>query len=257
MQAQTVHGTVVDDVGRQPVAGAEVALTGAGLRAESRTATDSLGRFSLQAPRAGVYGVRVSHDSFVVFTEDSLSLGTGEVVTLEIRLGRSALPLQPLRVTARRTRLGLVGFDERRRAGFGQYLVREDIEARSASRVTDLLQAMTGLSLRPAGERRAGSIVLMSGGAGGRCEPTVWVDDVQMRQSDHGTIDQILSPGVVEAVEVYTSHAAAPPRYVTTPCGVILFWTRQGGDEGGGRFQWKKVLAGAGAAGLLIFLLVR
>lgn len=255
--AQTVHGTVVDDRDQRPVEGAEVVLAGAGMTPTPPVATDTTGRFTLVAPRAGVYALQVRHPSFLPFEAEGLELGTGEVVSLEVRLGAQTIPLEPIRVTARRTRGGLAGFDLRRRSGFGQYLTREEIRSRAAGRVTDLLRNMAGLSFRPASNRRGGSIALMSGGRAGRCQPTIWIDDVHVQQHENSTLDQILTPATIEAVEVYTSHAAAPPQYVDGLCGAILFWTRQGGDEGDAVFDWKKVVGGAAAAGALIFLLLR
>ena len=78
-----------------------------------------------------------------------------------------------------------------------------------------------------------------------------------MRESEQGTLDQILTPEMIEAIEVYTSHAAAPAQYVSGLCGVILVWTRQGSGAEGAPWQWTKVLAGAGAAVLAIILLAR
>jgi hypothetical protein len=255
IQAQAVYGTVVDDSMRAAVVGAEVGLMVQGQRAVAPVLTDSLGRFMLAAPRAGTYGLRVSHASFLTYEVDSIEVGTGEVVTLQVRLGRQTIPLQALVVTARRSHTGLAGFDRRRRAGFGHFITREEITSRAAGRVTDILRNVPGLSFRPL--RGGAYVTLMSGGGSGRCAPTVWVDGVQMRETEQSTIDQVLTPALIEAVEVYTSHAAAPTQYVSGLCGVILFWTRQGSRDDGERWQWKKMLAGAGAAVLLIILLAR
>lgn len=255
--AQMVSGTVVDDRAQQPIEGAEVVLTRDGSAQSPRTLTDTTGRFTLRVPRAGVYTLHVRHPSFLPFEATSLNLGTGEVMSLEVRLGVETIPLEPIRVTARRAPTGLAGFDQRRRAGFGQYMTRDEIRLHAGGRVTDLLRNMSGLTFRPAPDSRAGSIALMSGGATGRCLPMVWIDDVQVEQHENSTLDQVLTPSTIEAVEVYTSHAAAPPQYVSGLCGVIVFWTRQGGEEGASRFDWKKVVGGAAASGLLIFLLLR
>ncbi|HEX2166440.1 MAG TPA: carboxypeptidase regulatory-like domain-containing protein, partial [Longimicrobiales bacterium] len=254
VQGQAIYGTVVDDTARGPVDGAEVDLLHEGA-AVAGTVTDSLGRFTIAAPRAGTYGLVVRHAVFMTYQVDSVTLGTGESVTLQIRLGRQAVPLEPLVVTARRSRRGLAGFDERRRAGFGHFIVREDITTRAAGQLTDVLRNVPGLSFRRL--RRGGVLTQMRGGASGRCAPAMWVDGIQMQESEQSTLDQIFAPDMIEAVEVYSSHATAPAQYVSGTCGVILFWTRQGSGAEGTPWQWKKVLAGAGAAVLVIILLAR
>lgn len=254
LEGQAIYGTVVDDTLRAAVEGAEVVLLHEGSRMAAAV-TDSVGRFSLVVPGAGTYTLRVSHIAFLTYDVDSVDVGTGETVTLQIRLGRETVPLQPLVVTARQSRPGLDGFDERRRAGLGHFIEREEIAHRAGGRVTDILRGVPGLAFRRL--RRGGVVTEMRGGSSGRCVPTIWVDGAQMGESEQSTLDQTLTLDVIEAVEVYTSYGAAPTQYASAACGVILFWTRQGSGAEGERWQWSKVLAGAGAAVLVIILLVR
>jgi len=252
--AQVLRGAVIDATTRARVAAAAIELVDAVQGDRTRTETDSTGLFMVRLPRAGTYRMSVSHISYVMYEVTDLELGTGEIVTLEIRLGQDAVPLEPLLVTARRAGL-LQGVDERRRSGFGQYLTREQIDARNAARVSDLMRDVSGIILRRAGP--SGSLILVRGGGTGACMPAIWLDGVEIQQRPGSTLDDILTPNVIEAVEVYTALGGAPTQYVSGTCGVILFWTRQGSGEDGEPWQWKKFLIGAGATIGLILLIFR
>ena len=253
-QAQVIHGVVIDADSRMAVSGADVELVDARTAQRTGVTTDSLGAFLLTAVRAGTYRLRVTHPSYVPYEADSVAVAGGEAVMLEIRLGQAAIPLEPLVVTARR-QVAMTGFDERRKAGFGRFITREDIDRRSAFRTSDLLRTVQGITLRPAG--RSGSFVLMRGGGTGLCQPAIWVDGVLTRQVAGGTIDELLAPNAIEAVEVYTAHGGAPTEYISGSCGVILFWTRRGSGGEGEPWQWKKMLIGAGIALVVIVLIAR
>lgn len=253
--AQVIQGRVLEEGSRSPVAGAEVELLTDRLRERTRATTDGAGAFVLTAPRSGTYALRVTHPSYMTYEADSVVVGGGEAVMLEIRLGRGAIPLEPLVVTARRN-ARMVGFDDRQETGLGRFITREDIDRRSAFRTSDLLRGVQGITLRRSG-RSGAMLALMRGGATGLCQPAIWLDGVQVRQLPGSTLDDFLTPGTIEAIEVYPSHAVAPVEYVSGSCGVILIWTRRGSGEDGEPWQWKKMLAGAGAALLVIFLIAR
>lgn len=250
--AQAVSGVVVDEQSRTAVAGAEVELLPERQRDGALARTDSTGRFVLAAPRAGTYRLQVRHAAYVTYQVDSVTIGIGEVVSLEIRMGREAVPIEPLVVTARRTAMYMTGFEDRRRMGFGRFLTREDFDVHASTRVTDLLRNLQGLSFRSAGG--AGSMIYMRGGTG-LCQPAIWLDGVQVRQYPGNTMDDILTPDIIEAVEMYTSVASAPTQYVSGPCGVLMLWTRRGSGAGGQPWQWKKLLLGLGAAAGLLLLI--
>lgn len=251
-EAQVVSGVVVDERSRTAVAGAEVELLPERQRDGARVRTDSTGRFALPAPRAGMYRLQVRHESYMTYQVDSVQIGIGEVVSLEIRMGRDAVPLQPLVVTARRTAMYMAGFEDRRKAGFGRFLTREDFDVHASTRVSDLLRNLQGLSFRSAGG--GGSMIYMRGGTG-LCQPAIWLDGVQVRQYPGNTMDDILTPDIIEAVEMYTSVASAPTQYLSGPCGVLMLWTRRGSGAGGQPWQWKKLLIGLGAAAGLVLLI--
>lgn len=252
VDAQIVRGSVIEDRTRLPVAGAEVTLlTGEEGRPPSTT-TDSVGEFRIRAPRAGTYGLRVVHSAYRTRETPGVEVAVGETVTLEIRVSASAIPLETIVVTARSSTMP--GFDRRRETGFGRFLVREDIEARAASRTTDLLRGVSGLTLMPVRRGRR-SLLFMRSGLG-LCEPAIWVDGNRVTQSPSSTLDDFVLPETIEGVEVYRSSAEAPVQYVGGPCGVVLIWTRRGSGDDGDPWSWQKLLIGAGGALTLILFFI-
>ena len=261
--AQTLRGVVVDAEAQvvlegvetnMPIAGAEVELLGDGVREQTRAFTDSLGFFSLPVPGPGTYGLRVTHPAYLRYEAEGIEVRPEEAVTLEVRLGKNVIPLEPLLVVGRVSST-MAGFHERRTSGaFATFLTREEIETRAAGRTTDLIRGLPGIRIN--WERwGVGPAIEMQGGFG-TCEPTIFVDGVRAPQAPGSMVDDFLTPDRIEGVEVYTSFSTAPAQFISGTCGVILFWTRQGGREGGEPWSWKRVLVGVGVAiGLVAWIL--
>ena len=148
-------------------------------------------------------------------------------VALTFRMAAQPIALDPVEVTvSRRTPpAGIAGFYERmHRKQVGRFLSREEIIAAHASRTSDLLRRVAGLSFRPT---RAGSYAIR--GRGG-CEPLVYIDGVQV--SMYGTtttIDDLVQPGDLEGVEVYDS-STMPAEFQRelrgSMCGAVMLWTK-------------------------------
>jgi hypothetical protein len=252
VQAQIVRGQVIEAAARIAVRGATLELRDERGRAVGRVVSDSLGLFSLTVLNAGTYTLQTTHPSYFAHPADTLRLGPAESVTIEVRLDPAVIPLQPLIVTTR-ARGWLEGFETRRRTGgFGRFLTRQDIDARQASRSTDLLRGVPGVILT---QQRRGPPLLQMRGTGGLCMPAIWIDGLHIPHYAGGTtIDDALSPLTLDGVEIYNSVSSAPIEYRTGSCGVVLFWTRRGSGEEGGTLQWKKVLAGLGAAAFFVLM---
>jgi hypothetical protein len=251
-QSQTIHGVVVEDSTRVPIAGAVVELVGVDTAVVASAQSDSVGAFVLRPGRSGKLVVRLSHPSYVAADSITLEIDKDEMIAVELRMGRAALPLEPVIVTTRRD-ARVAGFYERqRRAGFGQFLTREEIERRPGAQATDLLQEMRGIEIVPV---RGGAIKLitMRGGAG-RCQPTIYVDGVRVRQFAESGMDAFLTANTLEGVEVYTSPAGTPAElWPEGSCGVVAFWTRWLPD-GGRKWSWLKLVAGLAGFAVLVLL---
>jgi hypothetical protein len=258
--AQFITGRIVDEATRSPVTGVELTLFDSGQHSRATALSDSAGRFRIQTPGPGTYTLHARHIAYTELASEEIIVNRNETVDLELTLGRTVIPLRPVVVTARTVDLGkMAGFHERRRTQtFGRFLTRADIERRSASRTTDLLRTMPGVTIsgvrvrgRAATER---SLVLVRGGSGRQCEPALFIDGVRVRQAAEAGVDDMLAPDVLEGVEVYTSTAGAPAQFMDpSACGVLLFWTREG--EPGAKFSWKRLLVAAGGVAALIFFI--
>jgi hypothetical protein len=251
-QGQTIRGIVVSAVGQLPIAGATIQAQAERGGDRLRATSDSLGLFILTAPRAGLFTLQATRLGYLKHEADTVRLGAGESITIEIRMDPNAVPLEPLVVTARSASWP-PGFEARRATGFGKFVTRRDIDSRGASRTTDLLRGLPGVTLTPL--RRGSGYALLMRGAGGNCLPAIWVDGLYVSTFPGSNVDDLLPPNVLQGVEVYTSIASAPTQYRTGTCGVVLFWTRHGTAVEGGERRWWKIAIGAGAAAAFILLL--
>jgi hypothetical protein len=260
-RAQTIGGTiggvVLEDSTRMPVAGAAVTAVRVDTPTSSVGATtDSIGHFEIKLPAEGKFKLHVTHPSYVSLVTDSVDVDKDEVVSLELHLGRDAIPLKPLVVTAR-VDARVQAFYARARGGngFGHFVTRADIERRPSARVTDLLRYMPGVRVTPTSVCNGCSTVdvVYMRGATGNCAPTVLIDGMVTKQDATFTLDSFLMPDMLEGIEVYQDPAGVPPALgaVTSSCGAIALWTRT--PEGKGRW-WVKLLAGGAA--ILVFAIL-
>lgn len=252
-EGQTVLGSVVDNDTRGPIAGAEIFLVSARSPSPPMTTTNSLGRFELSLPHGGNHTLQVTHADYADPEPLDLEVAEGETVTVEIRASASAIPLEPMVVTARSQEVP-GGFQERRMRRSGRFITREDVEARGASRTSDLFRGVAGISLQPV--RRGSRDLIFMRGSFGRCEPAIWLDNHLVEQASSSSLDDFLSPESVAGIEIYGSASEAPTQYVTGPCGAIVIWTRRGTRGENGTSNWKEVLGGAAAAVTLLILFV-
>jgi hypothetical protein len=262
VEGQVIRGVVVDAEARvtvsgvamsMPISGAEVEVITEGGAERIRVETDSLGVFLMYV--AGYPRVRlaVRHPAYHPYETETIEVGQEETVNLEIRLGRNVIPLEPIVVTAR-TNTTMAGFHARRTgSAFATFLTREEIEARAAGQTTDLLRGLPGVRINFQRWGVGPSIEMQNGF--GVCEPTIYVDGVRAPQTAGSSLNDFLTPDRIEGVEVYSSLSTAPVQYISGNCGVILFWTRRGGREGGEPWSWKRVLVGLGVAvGLVLWI---
>jgi Carboxypeptidase regulatory-like domain len=258
--AQVIRGRVVDDATGTPLISVTVSLLDAQGGTTAQSATDSTGLFEVRAADAGSFALSVQQLGFRSWTSEPLHLRRNETVQVEVRLGRQAIPLQPLIVAARRVpaRNRMEEFETRRKSPTraGYYLTRSDFEHRPIASPAEQLVGIPGVTVRPAmsGGIATGAdrnIVLLPAGVGGEeCMANVYVDGVPVRQSSGSTIDDMLDKDLLGGVEVYPRATSAPIEYQSDPdCGVVLFWTRPGESDRG--WSWPRIAIGTGLAILL------
>lgn len=240
--------------------GVEIRLLDRNASERAAVVSDSSGWFQVRLSGPGRYTVGVRHIAYAAFDSEPLEIAAGQTMSVEIRLGREAIPLEPLTVTARRidrSRLG--AFRERSVSSpFGRFVTREEIDRRPAAYASDFFRMMPSVRVVPVSRNGNPSgmttnLIMMRGGAFGLCSPTIYLDGVRIDQSSAFPVDDLIHTGILEGIEVY-NVSSAPAEYMTfNNCGVILFWTREG--EGGGRGGWLRHAIGATAALVLVVLI--
>jgi hypothetical protein len=249
-----ISGRVLSpDSGRAPVQGAEASIA----RLSRKVLSDSLGRFRLKDIPPGEHVVFLraigfrSESSFVVIDQD-------EVVSWEVVLTRSTGTVLPERVVSARmptpVPARLVEFTERREAGVGHFLTREQLaKAEGGLRQTgDLISVLPGVIAKRGSNKiwiatgRATSTGCafctmsvaalnradVAAGARPACFMDVYLDGAMVydaRHPENGLFDvNSVSPEHIAGIEVYASAAQIPAKYNRTGagCGVLLIWTR-------------------------------
>ncbi len=257
-RAQTIGGVVLEDSTRMPVTDATVTIIPVDTTGERGATTDSVGHFHVALAAAGKFVLRVTHPSYTTLLTDTVDVARGEAVTLELHVGRNAIPLKPLVVTAR-VDARLREFRERMThgTGFGRFLTREDIERRPGARLTDLLRGISGVRIvpiAPCGGCSPSEVVYMRG-ITENCTPTVLMDGLITPQDAGFPLDALISPEMLEGIEIYVDPAGVPASLNTTTnsCGVIALWTAR--PTGKVPF-WLKVVVAGGAALLVTVLMI-
>lgn len=257
--AQVLRGTVIDDATEAPIGFAQVALLVYGTnRVLVETESDTLGHFRMDVRGAGTFSIQVARIGYEPLRIDSLEIGDNREVVVELRMGQTAVPVEPIRV------LGNNRFDYSRvqeyyerlenmsRVGIGRFVTREEIEAHPVAYATDLFHAIPTVSIQ-GGQQR----VIMMRNAGGDCIPQVYVDGVRMNRDNTASLDDYITGDSVEGIEIYRGFAETPAEYFDpTGCGVILVWSRRAYGEGR-PLTWQRVLIGASIVGIVLFLVNR
>lgn len=223
------HGTVVDASTRKPLPGARISSP-----AFSAVAvTDSAGRFDLPGIPPGIVRFYVVAAQFprANFTlafasgedmERTLELDSTSTAPREAAEAPQALPQMTVEATPLPP-VWLRDFERRRVTGRGQYVTREEIEARNYNRLSDVVQVMRGVTLDCGGGGSGCQIRMVR--APMQCYPEYWVD---------GQLNNAWGPVVpvrdIEALEIYTGPSDTPGEFAgaNSGCGTIVIWTRRG-----------------------------
>jgi hypothetical protein len=228
LAAQVVRGKVLDAASGEPVAQAEVTAATLGGRGAGRARSAADGTFTLELRAPGTFRLRAERTGYRPTTTDSVAVDVRETLEVELRLSATAVGIEPLRVTARvapphRRSLELNGVYDRARDGFGRRLFREDIERQSNMSLGQVLARVNGTN-----RVQSGPFEYILFGRSAHCLPNLYVDGSRMAYGGRTDINSVVTPGQIEAVELYSSAASVPLQYggSNAACGVILIWTR-------------------------------
>jgi len=240
-----VTGTVVEHATGEPLSGAHVTLMEREGELVSSQATGDQGRFQFRSIDARAYELRIT---YLGFKEVWLTVRPrdGDDVQVDVGMVRNVVALEPLVVTAtRQSLLRRVGFLDRQEGGTGRFLTRSDIENRDPFLVSDLFRGMPGFRVVPG---RAGSDYRILGR--GSCPPVIFLDGVRLVEGS--SIDEVLRPETVEALEVY--HASqTPAQFRGGRCGAVVAWSRAPEPRGeGSPLTWRRVLFSLGFLALAL-----
>ena len=240
--AQVLRGTVVDSASGRLLAGAHVRVVNGQGTTVCASVTANDGAFRCHLPVVGGYRVRAARIGYTATITEPLSVDTTSVeFSVRLMLRPSPVPLDTVTVVAENVTvekqiawLADVGFYGRRARGFGYFLTQRQIEKQSPVVMSDALHGLPGV--RVACARSTACDLLMPGATSmfvrGTCFPTIVLDGVVVRVggvSPSDTLDNVLNPFNVEAVEVYPSPAGVPVQYAgyMSPCGAIIAWSRR------------------------------
>lgn len=163
-----------------------------------------------------------------------LTFAAGEMIDGELELTPEPLLLDPVEVSAARPNLQLLqnGFYQRRLSLNGFFMTRDEIGLVIArgGQLNTVLRAIPGAALLPAS--RGGGLVL--GRFAGGCPAQVLIDGIAISSgAGRGSLDQLISVEMIEALEWYSGPASVPTEWNrTTPsggsaiCGTLVIWTR-------------------------------
>jgi hypothetical protein len=237
-QQVRIHGRVIANDSERPLGAAEVTLRRADGGFVKQIDTDSTGTFEFVVTGLSAVRLRVERMGFKSNSTPLLYFDGRRYFEVEVRLDTDAILLAPLEVTVwsdvDRSPM-LDGFRQRRAGGFGTFITRRQIEARRPMYTTDLLRTVPGVELVGGGAGNRPRVRL-SRGAGRGCSTQIFVDGMLVNRrgpgsSDDVRLDDVVSPGSIEGIEIYRGLASVPPEFLNpdSQCGVIAVWTRRGG----------------------------
>ncbi|MFL5617768.1 MAG: carboxypeptidase regulatory-like domain-containing protein [Gemmatimonadaceae bacterium] len=199
----------------EPVAGAEVHVRDA----RSITATDSAGRYTLDALPAGTQLLVVRRLGYPI-TEMPVELRPNRSVSRDVLLRRNVV-LDSVHVVG--TRTDYTEFERNRRTNtFGQFLTREQIDGLHASEAADLFINVFGFTAlgRGSDARIVSNKALRRHG---ECQSA----NIVINGAEGQSINQV-PPSQIGGIEAYADEAFVPARFEgRAECGVIIIWPRK------------------------------
>ncbi|GIW50959.1 MAG: hypothetical protein KatS3mg081_0314 [Gemmatimonadales bacterium] len=231
-----ILGVVIDGSSGEPLANAIVSLTGLDIQAVSSRD----GNFRLEGVPPGTHGLVVRRIGYEVL-ERAVTVRGGDTVRLVGGvLALKALPfvLDTMVVRGEREEewiLEQVGFNERRKMGFGDFVTRREFEPYFPAEIADVLKRFSSLGVRPnpnylrpwrGGQTDPRRWIV---GHGDSCPALFFLNGVFIGDGSRVDLESLLDVNQIEAIEVYTGTAQIPVIFNRTGsrCGVVAFWTRR------------------------------
>jgi hypothetical protein len=222
--AGRLTGTVVDAGSGQPIVGAQVTISGAAVTGT----TNDRGAFTISGAPGGTQSLLVRAVRYAPEQRTVDLLGETSL-SIEVRLTNLKTVLDTIRVTASRVySADKIGFEQRRKSGFGSYFDTTDVARVRPHEVTRLLYSMNGVQVVGSGFNQR---ILMRG-VMDLCEPSIVIDGVRLPDLTGADLNMMVSPEEVAGMEVYTSAGAVPAQFkglsqASMRCGAVVVWTKR------------------------------
>ena len=224
--AQTVTtGTIdgiVTDTTLSPIAEASVSIPALKLV----VVTSANGRFQILGLRRGEYELVIRRLGYRP-ASTRVSVSAGDTARVAVTMRPSVANLDTMQVAARSLSPRMQEFEERRKAGEGQFMTLAEIEQHNSVMTEDLIRPFKGVMLWADSVYNRRELPLRG------CRMQFFIDDVAVLMG----LSQLPSPKDLAGIEVYTGPATIPLRYKSYStkagyCGVILIWTKDGSEPG-------------------------
>jgi len=242
---QVLRGIVVDGSSGRPVEGAHVVALLDDARTAATGTTSVDGSFVFRLPDLGTYRLRVSRVGYSAMVTQPIAVDSTFVTSVQLGLLPLPVPLDTVtilaeHVVAEKQLPSLVrgAFYDRRPKGFGYFLTRPDIEKHDPTLMTQALRGLPGVDVACTGRRMPVTCDVFMPAATtmffrGPCIPSVVLDGAVLRvggvANPSATLDDLLNPFNIEAIEVYPNAAGIPVQWAgyLSPCGAIIAWSRR------------------------------
>ena len=218
----------VSDTSLNPLRGAFVSI----LNSKIRVGTGPNGRFRITKMPPGQFLLVVKRTGYRP-TSAMVEVRASDTLRLAYTLEPVALTLDPMIVTEKAISMRLAEFEQRRRAGVGEFMGPVEIDRINTVYATELFRRFMSVNVGPSRTSAMTEYFALSRREGGNpslgaCPMTVYVDQVPMPTPFN--LDLLPSPKDLAGIEVYSGAATIPPQFSGTNrgCGVILVWTRDG-----------------------------
>ncbi len=223
----TLRGRVLGTDG-QPVSGARVQLEGTIHSVNS----GADGTFQLDSLPSGSQVVRAMLIGFAP-VERSVELASHTAVSVTLQMEKEVAMLPTVTTEARRqSGLEAVGFTQRQKMGIGYFLDEKTIDRKQATRFTDLLRSVPGISVSESGYS---STVTDNRTPMGGCIAYV-IDGSPWTSVSPDDINSFIEGYNIGALEVYRS-VEAPAQFQfpgQSGCTIIVAWTKWRVDQSSG-----------------------
>ena len=223
----TIDG-VVSDTNLAPLRGAFISI----LNSKIRVGTGPNGRFRITKLPPGQFLLIVKRAGFHP-TSALVDVPARDTLRLAYTLSPAPVTLDAVVVSEKAVSARMLGFETRRRAGFGEFMTEEQIAARNTVFATELFRRFTAINVSPSRTSSMTEYFPLSSREGGNpslgaCPMQVYVDQVPMPLPFN--LDMLPTPRDLAGIEVYSGSSTIPPQFngYNHGCGVILVWTKDG-----------------------------